>query len=113
TTAARPASAAEAVPSAHARSARASGSDAASSVAAPTAISWSTPIDGTSQNAVANVPAIEPAVETENNRPAVRPTESSRRDAMRTAIGVTVASTTLAGPNSTTAAKSGSARGPG
>src|SRR4051812_37659088 len=66
-----------------------------------------------SQNAVANVPAIDPAVETENRRPAVRPTNASSRDAMRTAIGVTVASTMLAGANRIAAAISGSSRGPG
>ena len=95
------------------RSTSATAAAAASSTAAPTASTWSVPYSGTSQNAVANVPAMLPAVEIENRRPAVRPSRSSDRAASRTAIGETEASTTLIGPNSTTAATSGSRRGPG
>ena len=66
----------------------------------PTASTWSVPYSGTSQNDVANVPAMLPAVEIANSRPAVRPSRSSDRAASRTAIGETEASTTLIGPKS-------------
>ena len=48
-----------------------------------------------------------PNVETANSRPAVRPSVSTDFAAIRTATGVTAASTTLIGPNSRTAATSG------
>ncbi len=71
------------------------------------------PNSGISQNAVAKVPAIEPAVEMANSRPAVWPSVASELAQSRTAIGATPASTRLGGPKSTIAAKSGSSRGPG
>ena len=71
------------------------------------------PYSGTSQNDVAKVPAIDPAVEIANRRPAVRPSRSMSRAASFTAIGETDASTTLIGPKSMMAATSGSSRGPG
>ena len=66
-----------------------------------------------SQNAVMNVPAMLPAVETANSRPAVLPTLTTDRARRRTAIGVAVARITLGSPKSRTAASSGSSRGPG
>jgi hypothetical protein len=54
-----------------------------------------------------------PAVESANSRPAVAPTLDTERATSRTAIGVTLASTMLTGPNSATDATSGFARGPG
>jgi hypothetical protein len=86
---------------------------ATNSAAASSASSWSSPSSGISQNAVRNVPTIEPAVEIENSRPAVRPTVVTDRASSRTTIGVTPARITLAGPKRITAATSGSARGPG
>ncbi len=97
----------------HTRSTSATPAAAARSTTAPTASTWSVPYSGTSQNAVAKVPAMLPAVESENSRPAVRPSRSSERAARRTAIGETEARTTLIGPNRATAATSGSSRGPG
>ena len=64
-------------------------------------------------NAVANVPTMLPKVETANSRPAVRPSVSTDFAAIRTATGVTAASTTLIGPKSRTAATSGFRRAPG
>ena len=64
------------------------------------------------KNAVTSVPAMLPAVDTENSRPAVRPTRASERARRRTAIGVTQAMRTLIGPKRITAARSGSSRGP-
>jgi hypothetical protein len=66
-----------------------------------------------STNAVANVPTMLPNVETANRRPAVRPTVSTECAAIRTATGVTAASTTLIGPKRRTAATSGFSRAPG
>ena len=54
-----------------------------------------------------------PTVETENKRPAVRPSPASSLARSRTAIGVTAARTTLGAPKSSTAAISGSSRAPG
>ena len=71
------------------------------------------PSAGMSQNAVANVPAILPAVEIANRRPAVRPSRSSERARSRTAIGVTLPRITLGAPKRRIVATSGSARGPG
>ncbi len=63
--------------------------------------------------AVANVPTMLPTVETAKSRPAVRPSVATSRVEIRTAIGVTDASTTLIGPKSTIAATSGFRRAPG
>ena len=54
-----------------------------------------------------------PHVETENSRPAVRPSTARSGARSRTAIGVTAASSTLGGPKSRIIATTGSARGPG
>ena len=87
--------------------------DAASrSATAPDAITWSVPSSGTSQNAVAKVPTMLPAVEMAKRRPAIVPSRSIERAASRTATGVADARTTLAGPNRIVAASSGSSRGP-
>ena len=66
-----------------------------------------------SQKAVTNVPAMLPAVEIAKVRPAVRPTRGSARTCRRTAIGPTAESSTLIGPNRSTAQSTGSSRGPG
>ena len=95
---AAPAAATSAAPGIQRRCEQATTAAAASSTTAPTASTWSVPNSGTSQNAVANVPAMLPAVEIEKSRPAVRPSRSSERAASRTAIGETEASTTLIGP---------------
>jgi hypothetical protein len=68
---------------------------------------------GTSQNAVPSVPAMLPAVESANSCPAVRPIRPSERACRRTAIGVTAARATLAGPKRPRDARSGCSRGPG
>ena len=94
------------------RSASATIATAASRATAPHAISWSTPSSGMRKNAVASVPAMLPAVETEKSRPAVRPTRASDRARRRTAIGVTHAIATLIGPKRITDATSGLRRGP-
>jgi hypothetical protein len=86
---------------------------AAKSAVARIPRSWFVPSSGISQNAVTNVPAILPAVETANSRPAVLPTVASSLARRRTAIGVAVARITLGMPNSAIAAKSGFRRGPG
>jgi hypothetical protein len=65
------------------------------------------------KKAVANVPAMLPAVEIEKRRPAVRPRCASDLARKRTAIGVTPARRMLGAPKRTTAASSGSRRGPG
>jgi hypothetical protein len=62
---------------------------------------------------VAKVPAIEPAVEIANSRPAVWPSVVSERARRRTAIGATPARTRLGAPKSAIAASSGLRRGPG
>jgi hypothetical protein len=66
-----------------------------------------------SQKAVANVPAIEPAVESAKSRPAVRPRFASERARRRTAIGETVPRMTLWRPKRRIVARSGFRRGPG
>src|SRR4029453_11110530 len=66
-------------------------------VAAGKLSSWSVPNAGMSQNAVAKVPAIDPAVEIANNRPAVWPSVAREIAHSRTAIGATAARTTLGG----------------
>ena len=59
------------------------------------------------------MPAMLPAVEIANVRPAVRPTRGSARTCRRTAIGPTAESRTLIGPKRSTAHSTGSSRGPG
>ena len=71
------------------------------------------PSSGISQKAVANVPAIEPAVEIAKRRPAVRPSSSSECAFSRTAIGETVPRMTLCAPKRKIVARSGFRRGPG
>ena len=71
------------------------------------------PSSGISQKAVANVPAIEPAVEIAKSRPAVRPISSSECAFSRTAIGETVPRITLWAPKRKIVARSGFSRGPG
>jgi hypothetical protein len=83
------------------------------SATAAEASTWSVPSSGISQKAVANVPAIEPAVEIANRRPAVRPSRSSERARSRTATGETIPRMTLWTPNSRIVASSGFRRGPG
>jgi hypothetical protein len=85
----------------------------AKSVAAPRTKSCSTPNSGISQNAVANVPAIEPAVEIANVRPAVRPTRGSVSTCSRTAIGPTAESSTAIGRKRIAVQTTGSSRAPG
>ena len=65
------------------------------------------------KKAVANVPAIEPAVETAKSLPAVRPRRSSEWASSLTAIGETVPSTTDGGPKMAIVATTGFIRGPG
>jgi hypothetical protein len=95
------------------RSASATTATAAKSAAAASPINWSVPSSGMRKKAVASVPTMLPAVDTEKRRPAVRPTRASDRARRRTAIGVTPAMSTLAGPKSTVAATRGFRRGPG
>jgi hypothetical protein len=85
----------------------------AKSAAAPKTNSCSTPSSGISQNAVTKVPAIEPAVETANVRPAVRPTRCSASACSRTAIGPTAESRTLIGRKRRAVQRTGSSRAPG
>ena len=75
--------------------------------------SCSVPKIGMSQNAVANVPTMLPAVEIANVRPAVAPACWTDVAWSRTAIGPTAESTRLGGPKSTSAQRSGSSLGPG
>ena len=83
------------------------------SATAAAASTWSVPSSGISQNAVRNVPAIEPAVETAKSRPAVLPRCSSERAFRRTATGEMVPRTTLGTPKRRIVAISGLRRGPG
>ena len=85
----------------------------ARSTAAPSASSWFVPSSGISTNAVANVPTMLPTVETAKRRPAVRPSVATSSAAIRTAIGVTAARTTLIGPKRIAAATRGFRRAPG
>jgi hypothetical protein len=85
----------------------------ARSTAAPRASSWFVPSSGISTNAVANVPTMLPTVETAKSRPAVRPSVATSSAAIRTAMGVTAARTTLIGPKRIDAATRGFRRAPG
>ena len=100
-------------PASTSRSTSATAAAASISATAAAASTWSVPSSGISQNAVANVPAIEPAVEIAKRRPAVRPRLSSERAFNRTAIGETVPSRTLWTPKRQIVASSGLSRGPG
>ena len=77
------------------------------------ASTWSVPSSGISQNEVRNVPAIDPAVETANSRPAVLPRFSIERAFRRTATGDTLPRTTLGNPKRRMVAITGFNRGPG
>ena len=68
-----PASTSATAPATTRRSASATPAAAAPGATAAAASTWSVPSSGMSQNAAANVPAIEPAVESAKRRPAVRP----------------------------------------
>ena len=71
------------------------------------------PNSGIRKKAVANVPAMLPAVEIANRRPATRPRLATELATRRIAIGVTAAMTMLGKPKSAIAATSGFKRGPG
>ncbi len=85
----------------------------AKSAAAPKTNSCSTPSSGISQNAVTKVPAMLPAVEIANVRPAVRPTRCSASACRRTAIGPTAESSTAIGRKRIAVQSTGSSRAPG
>ena len=107
------ASASATAPASSSRSTSAIAAAANISATAAEASTWSVPSSGISQKAVANVPAIEPAVEIAKSRPAVRPSSSSECAFSRTAIGETVPRITLWAPKRKIVASSGLSRGPG